>query len=378
MSTLKEYRDQISFYKKLVAEETDDVKKTAFNVSLDKAIEQNLKFAELTVKAETERIEKGHVTPIPPQRGNGDKAYDRGVKAISLALKDLPVYNGLNIMETERYTAKLKQYYSLLVSEVDNNLEQEFLTQIRLKLGENVWKHIDTAKPDIKNFDNYLSYIRKTYGGQQNAFQVVSRAFDIEFRPDEKFFVYSNKLTNELRSSLLAMKGHYNDKNEGDKELTADNCIDFLGALIMSQNLKKEHWEIFRDMTNDMDTLKTANAVAQKAEYYRERVQHAPSSSTFCGRNDNSVKRNDNRNGSGNNNDKLNDYGVPFNKIPMYYKGNPRFFNPNYQLNQQRTFPDKNVNKNTDNNKTAQQSVNETKTDKSFVAILDNKNPFLS
>jgi hypothetical protein len=40
-------------------------------------------------------------------------------------LKDLPVYNGLNIMETERYTAKLKQYYSLLVSEVDNNLEQE-------------------------------------------------------------------------------------------------------------------------------------------------------------------------------------------------------------------------------------------------------------
>ena len=223
-----------------------------------------------------------------------------------------------------------------------------------------------------------MSYIRKTYGGQQNAFQVVSRAFDIEFRPDEKFFVYSNKLTNELRSSLLAMKGHYNDKNEGDKELTADNCINFLGALIMSQNLKKEHWEIFRDMTNDIDTLKTANAVAQKAEYYRERVQHAPSSSTFWGRNDNSVKRNDNRNGSGNNNDKLNDYGVPFNKIPMYYKGNPRFFNPNYQLNQQRTFPDKNVNKNTDNNKTAQQSVNETKTDKSFVAILDNKNPFLS
>ena len=239
MSTLKEYRDQISFYKKLVAEETDDIKKAAFNVSLDKAIEQNLKFAELTVKAETERIEKGHVTPTPHQVGNGDKAYDRGVKAISLALKDLPVYNGLNIMETERYTAKLKQYYSLLVSEVDNNLEQEFLTQIRLKLGENVWKHIDTAKPDIKNFDNYLSYIRKTYGGQQNAFQVVSRAFDIEFRPDEKFFVYSNKLTNELRSSLLAMKGHYNDKNEGDKELTADNCIDFLGALIMSQNLKK-------------------------------------------------------------------------------------------------------------------------------------------
>ena len=313
MSTLKEYRDQISFYKKLVAEETDDVKKAAFNVSLDKAIEQNLKFAELTVKAETERIEKGHVTPMPQQVGNGDKAYDRGVKAISLALKDLPVYNGLNISETERYIAKLNQYYSLLVAEVDTNLEQEFLTLIRLKLGENVWKHIDTAKPDIKNFDKYLTYIRKTYGGQQNAFQVVSRAFDIQFKPEEKFFVYSNKLTNELKSSLLAIKSHYNDKTESDKELTAVNCIDFLGALIMSQNLKKDHWEIFRDMTNDMDRLKTANAVAQKAEYYRERVQYAPTSLTFWGRSSYSFKRNDNRNTNVNTN--RNEFGVPYNEI---------------------------------------------------------------
>jgi hypothetical protein len=365
MTSLKEFRDQITFFKKLVAEETDETKKQAFTASLDKAIEQNLKFAELTVKAETERFEKSNDTPIPQQGGNGDKAYDRGVKAISLALKDLPVYNGLNISETERYIAKLNQYYSLLVAEVDKNLEQEFLTLIRLKLGENVWKHIDTAKPDIKNFDKYLTYIRKTYGGQQNAFQVVSRAFDIQFKPEEKFFIYSNKLTNELRSSLLAIKGHYNDKNESDKELTADNCIDFLGALIMSQNLKKDHWEIFRDMTNDMDTLKTANAVAQKAEYYRERVQHAPSSSTFWGRNDNSVKRNDNRNTNVNTN--RNDFGVPYNEIPIWYKGNPRIFDPNYRsYNFQ----------NTDKNKTIQKIENKPE-GKSFVTDFENKNPFL-
>jgi hypothetical protein len=60
--------------------------------------------------------------------------------------------------------------------------------QIRIKLGGNVWKHIYTAKPNIKNFENYVKYISETYGGQQNAFQVVSRAFDIEFKPDEKFF----------------------------------------------------------------------------------------------------------------------------------------------------------------------------------------------
>ena len=236
-----------------------------------------------------------------------------------------------------------------------------------------MWKHIDTAKPDIKNFDKYIAYINNTYGGQQNAFQVVSRAFDLEFLKDENFFIYSNKLTNELRSSLMAIKGHYGT----DKKLTADDVIDFIGALIMSQNLKKDHWEIFRDMTNDINSLKTANTVAQKAEYYRERVQHAPTSSTFWRRNDNrNVKSNDNRNDSGNNNGNLNDFGVPFNKIPMYYKGNPRFFNPNYQPNQQRTFADINISRHTDNNKTIQKIENKPE-GKSFVTNFEN-NPFLT
>ena len=303
------------------------------------------------------------------------KNIDRGVKAIALALKDLPVYNGLTINETERYTSKLKQYFALLVTEVNGNLESEFLMQCRLRLGENVWKHIDTAKPDIQNFEKYITYINNTYGGQQNAFQVVSRAFDIEFKKDEKFFIFSNKLTNELRSSLMAIKSHYGTGNE----LTVDSVIDFMGALITSQHLKKDHWEIFRDMTNDMDSLKTANAVAQKAEYYRERVQHAPTSSTFWGRNYNrNSKRNDNRNDSGNNTGNLNHFGVPFNQIPMYYKGNPNYFDPNYQANQTRSFSGRDGNKNTDNTRTTQKCENEQKADKSFVAILDDKNPFLS
>ena len=333
----------------------------------------------LTLKNETEKIESAKDGQNIRQGGANDKMFERGVKAISLAVKDLPTFNGINIQETERYIGKLKQYFSLLVSENDADLESEFLMQIRIKLGENVWKHIDTAKPNIKSFDNYIKYISKTYGGQQNAFQVVSRAFDIEFKPHEKFFLYSNKLTNELRSSLLAIKGHYNDKQDGDKELTADNCIDFLGALIMSQNLKKEHWEIFRDMTNDMDSLKTANAVAQKAEYYRERVQHAPTSSTFWGRNESNIKRNDNRNVNRTGNINRNDFGVPYNEIPEWYKGNPRIYDPNYRSNYFRN-NNRDTKKDTDKNKTDQKIENEKSEksgDKSFVTILENKNPFL-
>ena len=57
MSSLKEFRDQITLFKKLVAEETDETKQHAYNVSLEKAIEQNLNFASLTLKHETEKNE---------------------------------------------------------------------------------------------------------------------------------------------------------------------------------------------------------------------------------------------------------------------------------------------------------------------------------
>lgn len=62
----------------------------------------------------------------------------------------------------------------------------------------------------------------------------------------------------------------------------------------------------------------------------------------------------------------------------MYYNGNPKHFDPNYQPNYTRSSSDRNGNTNTDDTKTAQISKNAQKADKSFVAFLKNKNPFLS
>ena len=66
------------------------------------------------------------------------KAFERNIKKISIALNDIPQYNGLNITETERCISKLNQFFTLLVTEIDPTLESEFLSQIKLKLGDNV------------------------------------------------------------------------------------------------------------------------------------------------------------------------------------------------------------------------------------------------
>ncbi len=80
-------------------------------------------------------------------------------------VKDMHSASFLNISETERDLAKLNQFFTLLVTGVNENLEGKFLSQIKLKLGDNVWKHLDTTKPDISNFEKYKIFINTNYGG---------------------------------------------------------------------------------------------------------------------------------------------------------------------------------------------------------------------
>ena len=223
------------------------------------------------------------------------------------------------------------------------------------------------TKPDVSTFEKYKNFINETYGGFQNAFQVVNRAFDLQFDPKEKFFIFSNKLTDELRTSLVAIKRHFK-KLDGEKELSADECIDFIGALCMSQKLKENHWDIFRDMTNDFDHLKNANEVAQKAEFYRERLQGAmTTSSTFWGKTESKQKPEIQP--------KLNNLNLDDAKFRAYLER----YNPNFSGN--RNFRDRNFSdKKSENDKNTKQDTSDKSDDKnlktSFLTTLDAESPF--
>ena len=49
-------------------------------------------------------------------------------------------------------------------------------------------------------------------------------------------------------------------------------AIEFVAGLLVSNNLRSHCWPIYKDMVNDMDTMVTSAEVANKAEYYRERL----------------------------------------------------------------------------------------------------------
>ena len=253
-------------------------------------------------------------------------------------------------------------------------LQGDFLAQIKLKLGDNVWKHLDTTKADVSTFEKYKIFINKNYGGFQNAFQVVNRAFDIEFDPKQKFFIFSNQLTDELRTSLAAIKRHF-DKIDGDKELTANECIDFMGALCVSQKLKEHHWEIFRDMTNDFDKLKSANECAQKVEFYRERLQGATiNSSSFWVKSELKKQPEIEKQPANNSKFDLND---------PQFRASAEKYDPNFRPNRPyKNWPDRkhNFEKSqpstvADPKKEATINYENSKTS-SFISILEDKSPF--
>ena len=188
----------------------------------------------------------------------------------------MPEFFGTNIQETEKFVSKLDQLFDLLVQNVDSKYETIFLNNVFRRLSESVYKTMNTSKSDVSTYANFKIFIKAHYGGQLNAFQCVSRIFDINYNPEAKFHIYSSKLAEEVRNAKGAIEAHFKDVNKAGSELSADQVLDFFGALIFTEELKKSHFHIFKDITLDFDKLKDCNAVATKAEYFRERLSGNP------------------------------------------------------------------------------------------------------
>ena len=225
---------------------------------------------------------KSEVTEVKENKSD-DFSYFK--KAISQDISQIPEFFGNNISETEKFISKLEQLFQLLVVDTDKSLEAFFLNCTFRRLSQSVYKTMISSKISVKTYEEFKNFVQKTFGGQLNCFQQVSRIFDIPYVAGEKFHIYTGKLSDELRMANSSIREHFKPVN-GENEVTSEQCLDFFGALIFAEKLKGSNFHIFKDLTTDFDTLTTCNAVAQRAEYFRERLSGAPlSESTLLTRN---------------------------------------------------------------------------------------------
>ena len=141
-----------------------------------------------------------------------------------------------------------------------------------------------SSNVNISAYEDFKNYIKKNYAGQLNAYQTFSKVFDIPFNKDEKFHVFASKLENELQTAHTAVQEHFRSVN-GNNPLTSEQLMGFFGGMIFSEELKKNFFHIFKDLTTDFDNMSTCAQIAQRAEYFRERLSgSAFSSATFLNR----------------------------------------------------------------------------------------------
>lgn len=226
----------------------------------------------------------------PTQRApTTSETYKRNsqIKSIESALSETK-FSGKDINETTRFVERLEKIFIITVIGKDPSLESDFLDLVKLRLSDAVFKNLHASQADVSTFEKLKSWLKTTYGGNFNAFQILQRAWDIEFKPSEKFATYAQKVSEEMRTGVAAVRKQITAvKGEkqhpgGDPQFAAghkagrdaglEDAMEFVSALLVSNNLRAHCWPIYKDMVNDMDTMLTSTEVANKAEYYRERL----------------------------------------------------------------------------------------------------------
>ena len=252
------------------------------------AIQTTIQFLEDKIKTSSDDIKDGYVTAltqaqlsltkmllsageVKPDTTNITYKRTTNIKSIENALNET-TFNGCDINETTRFIERLEKVYMITVSDVDVTLATDFLKLVKLRLSDAVFKNLIASKVDVTTFDKLKQWLKTTYGGNFNAFQILQRAWDIEFKPEDKFAVYAQKVSEELRTGLAAIQKQHKEINGSSSTLSNDATMEFVAGLLVSNNLRAHCWPIFKDMVNDMDKMMTSTEVANKAEYYRERL----------------------------------------------------------------------------------------------------------
>ena len=191
------------------------------------------------------------------------------IKSIRDALSNI-TFTGETIQQTCKFIDKMDKIYAVTVLDVDPTLESDFLLAAKLNLGDMVYKNMASSGTSIKSFKEFKKWIKVTYGGRLNAYQLFQVGWDIPFNKTENFSKYAQTVSEELNVALVALREQHLAVKKCD--LTVEALMEAMAAMLVCNNLRNSCFPIYRDMCNDMDKLLTAREMAAKAEFYRTRI----------------------------------------------------------------------------------------------------------
>ena len=220
-------------------------------------------------------------------------------KSIENHLKTIPRFTGTTPEETERFIDRLRQAHEALVKGKNPELESVFLTHSKLLLDISISKHLHSGGKVIDSFEKLKTFLTEQYGPKVNSCQLLTKIFDEEFDVDGQISVFATKISELTKVAYSAVNAQYKRVHKCQTDIPAEDAMQFVAATVVANNIRGQNHTLWRDMIRDLDDCLTPHEVANKAEYYSQRLNKSGASSTFFGRN-RSRRNNTSRNGGGN------------------------------------------------------------------------------
>ena len=140
--SLKELRDTLDYLKSEL-KEADGETKTKLQASYQATLD--------AVTRMTENMGK-------PSSSTAAYKSSQKLKALEVAVMDVPMFIGSGDAEVERFCGRLSQLHHLLIENGDKDLATDFIRLATMRLSQPVYQHIIQSKADISDWDKFKPY----------------------------------------------------------------------------------------------------------------------------------------------------------------------------------------------------------------------------
>ena len=225
----------------------------------------------------TENMGKPGTTSAAPYKTS------QKMKALEVAVMDVPMFNGSGDAEVERFCGRLSQLHTLLVKKGSTELEPDFIRLATMRLSQPVYQHIVQSQSDISEWDKFCNVIRATYGPKLNPTQLLNKLYDLDFSDESKFSLFAMKIHETIRVGYSALNDQWKKTKNVQTDITGEATAQYFGMCFFVQVLKNKDHQLHKDIIKDLESCLDANQLASKCQWFQDRVGPSAMSTTLFG-----------------------------------------------------------------------------------------------
>ena len=150
------------------------------------------------------------------------------LKALEVAMMDVPMFLGAGDVEVERFCGRLSQLHHLLIENGDKDLATDFIRLATMRLSQPVYQHLIQSQADISDWDKFNDTIRATYGPKLNPTQLLNKLYDIDFTDESKFSRFAMNIHETIRVGYSAL----NERQKMSKRISPEKRLPSISACV--------------------------------------------------------------------------------------------------------------------------------------------------